>query len=173
MKKSLKKAVVILVVLICSTVLSACSSKPFTTIEKFTASFNELNYNKLIECYDPRIIETISGLVSGLASSLGAPGSDGDSSMVMASLMGDLLSEYYKKYLNEEGVTFNVSVKEISTEMNGSDKAKVTSEFTLESSLGDNETWQETQSMVKIDGKWYITISLDDILGLGSMFGSD
>lgn len=163
------KAVILVAILAAGLfMLSACSSKPFDTVKKFADAYNNLDYNKLIECYDPRITQTINGAASGLGDFLGLPGSGQDSAAAASSLMEDLMSGYAKQYWDERGYNSTMSVKEVSTEMDGDDKARVTVQFTVEVSNGERQTWQETLSMVKTDGTWYITFGWDD---LGSLLG--
>lgn len=170
MRSRLFKTITLVVVLVmCLTMLSACSSKPFDTVRKFADAYNKLDYNKLVECYDPRITQALSGVANGVSGLFGLPSTDSDSAAAASSLIGDLMGEYAQQYWDERGVSATMSVKELSTEMNGDDKAKVTVQFTVEVSTGERQTWQETLSMVKIEGKWYITIGLSDI---GSLFGS-
>jgi hypothetical protein len=149
-------------------VLSACSNKPFDTVKKFADAYNDLDYNKLIECYDPRITQTITGVTEGLSDFLGVPSTDGDSAAAASSLVGDLMSGYAQDYWDERDYSARMSVKEVSTEMTGDDKAKVTVQFTVETSNGDREVWQQVLNMVKTDGTWYITLGWDD---LGSLLG--
>jgi hypothetical protein len=165
----LKVTALVVVLAMCLTMLSACSSKPFDTVRKFADAYNELDYNKMIECYDPRITQAINGVANGIGGLFGLSGVDGDSAAAASSLVGDLLGEYAQQYWDERGISATMSVKELSTEMNGDDKARVTVQFTFKASNGEQQTWQETLSMVKIEGKWYITIGLSDI---GSLFGS-
>jgi outer membrane lipoprotein-sorting protein len=162
-----KKFAIIFVGVALLLTMTACGTKqsqPFDTVEKFTKAYNELDYNGLMECYDPRIMETVQGIAGGIGSMLGAP--DISNSDAANSLVADLLSEYAVDYWDEAGVTCEMTAKEISTELNGDNKAKVTVEFHFTASTGENDTWQETLSMVKNDKEWYITIGLDDIKSL-------
>jgi len=142
-------------------------ASPFDTAKKLADAYNRLDYNQMVDCFDPRIAQTISGVSNAAASLFGMPTVNSDSSAAASSLMGDLLSGYANDYWAEQGVTSTMQVREISTVMNGDDRAKVTVEFTTTWSTGQEDTWQETLSMVKTDGTWYITLDWSD---LGSLF---
>jgi len=141
-------------------------NKPFDTVKKLADGYNQLDYNKIVDCFDPRITDTISGMVNGAASFLGLPTTGSDSAAAAASLMGDMMSGYAKDYWGEQGVSATMTVREISTVMDGSDKAKVTAEFTVTWSTGEKESWQETISMVKTKGNWYITLDWSNIMSM-------
>jgi hypothetical protein len=159
----------VIAIALCVTMLSACGStkpKPYETVEKFADAYNRLDYNQLIECFDPRITKIVKGMVSGVASALGGVSVGDDTSAAAFSLVGDLLSEYATEYWDDKDVTCTMTVNEVATEMDGDNKAKVTAEITVESSDGDSDTSEETFSMVKVDDEWYITIGLSDITSL-------
>ena len=163
MKKTKTSKVIITLLLIGILAFTSCSqSTPFSTAEKYAKAYNELDYNGLIECLDPRITKTIESIAGGAAALLGGSTASSDTN----SLIGDLMSDYASQYWDEKDVTATMTVKEISTEMTGDNKAKMTAEFTVVTSTGSEETWQETWSMIKDDGKWYISIGLDDITNL-------
>ncbi|MCL2889581.1 MAG: zinc ribbon domain-containing protein [Eggerthellaceae bacterium] len=140
--------------------------KPFDTVERFADAYNKLDYNQMIDCVDPRITDTINTLLGGISSFFGLPTASKDSTAVIISLVGDLLSGYSSDYWARQGGASKMTVKEVSTVMNGKDKAKVTIEFTVTSSNGAKQTWQETWSMVKIKGKWYITFDWLEFFGI-------
>jgi hypothetical protein len=152
--------------------LTAClQPKPFDTVKKFADAYNRLDYNALVECMDPRITEMLTGIMGAFGGAV--TGVDGFEDMAesLTPLMGDLMGNYATQYWDEQGVTCTMSVREISTVMNGDDSAKVTAEFTTEWSNGQKQTWQETMSMIRIDGVWYITIDLGLFGDLGGLFG--
>jgi len=144
-----------IVCILCVTLLVSCTAKPFNTLEKFARAYSDLDYNAMIECVDPQVMDTLLETLSLFSGNK----TDRAVQLAVLSLCGDYMSHSAKAYWNEQGIRATMTVKEISTAIDG-DKATVTAEFTISWSNGDVETWLDTVHMVRIDGKWYITLSI-------------
>ena len=144
-----------IVCVLCVTLLVSCTAKPFNTLEKFAKAYSDLDYNSMIECVDPRVMDTLLDTLSLFSGNK----TDRAAQLAVLSLCSDYMSHSAKAYWNEQGISAKMTVQEISTAIDG-DKATVTAEFTISWSNGDVETWLDTVYMVRIDGKWYITLSI-------------
>jgi len=172
-RKNLVLAIAILV--LCAAFVSACGGegeeKPFDTIKNLSYACNDLDYNKMIDCFDPRITKVIMGLSKGLASQWGVGSLGGDAAAAAASLFGGFLSGHAAEFWEKEGITYTMTATEVSTEMDGKDKAKVIAKIDVETSNGYSDSREHTFDMVKIDGKWYITARLSDLGDLKGLIG--
>lgn len=153
---------VLLSMMILSTFVACSSKKPYDTVEKYARAYNALDYNGILDCYDPRVTELFSGVMNLVTNGK----YDSGMASIVGDMMGDIMGGYATAYWGDQGVTAKMTTKEISTQMNGDNKATVTAEFTVVWSNGQSEVWEETLSMVKIDGEWYFTQNY-------SKFGSD
>jgi hypothetical protein len=142
------------IVIVIVTVVIPDKAEPFDAIERFETSYNALDYNGLLECIDPRVTKAMGSIASAFS---GALGFELDSELIesIMPIAGDYLSEYANEYWDEAGESMSLKITEISTEMNGDNKATVHCRVNFTSSYG-NETTEETIKTVKVDGKWYL-----------------
>ena len=136
--------------------------RPFDTIEQFADAYSNHDYEKIIDCFDPRVTTVVENIVNGVAGFFGLPKLDS----VAVSLIGGLLGNLANEHLPMQEVTGTMTVREISTSMDAKTKAVVTVEFTITHSSGQSDTWQESINMVKRDDKWYITFEWSNFTSL-------
>jgi len=125
--------------------------KPFDTVEYFAAAYNNHDYDKIIDCFDPRLTKAFKNIANGVAGFFGLP----PIGSAAVSLVGNFLGGFAKDFLAEQDITGTMTVREISTVLDGDDKATVVAEFTVTRSSGESDTWEQTINMVKVDGVWY------------------
>lgn len=141
------KIVVALVVIISVSVAGVTIYKnydsPKGTIEKFVDSYNNMDLDGMIECFDPSVQSLYSGANSLLSDFIGLDMGDLSSMLPFLSEFDD--SGDYQDLPK-------IDIKVLDVDKTSDSTATVLCEI---SSLGEVE--QDTIEMVKIDGEWYIS----------------
>ena len=159
-----KVALMLILFLFFSLTFTGCGvSEPFDTVERYVDACNNMDMEAMLDCYDPRMMDTFYeglGLFSG---ALDIPNMSGLLSGSSLSYISDLLGDYAASYVEEQHF---FSVEEISTTYKDDNHAVVVALFTIEV---DGEVYDSTETfnLIYIDGDWYITMTLSDWQKMG------
>ncbi|MDR2360740.1 MAG: hypothetical protein LBD85_05625 [Oscillospiraceae bacterium] len=146
--------------LILLTSLAACSSesKPSGLLKRFETANNERDVEKLLACYDPKEIAFLTSAGKGVSGLLTAALTGVPLELDFENAV-PLFAGVLQNYIVTDGKTATIKLKEISTEMDGEDKAVIKYEETLVKPDGSKEKSEHELSLIKRDGEWYISVT--------------
>lgn len=125
-------------------IIGNITDSPKSTIEKFEKSFNALDIDGVIECFDPSVQKLYSGANSLLGSAFGMNISD-------LSSLAPFISEFDDDISADDMPKISIDVTDV-------DKtSKNTATVYCDIKYSDEIATNETIEMVKIDGEWYIS----------------
>lgn len=150
--------------LIIALLFTACgTAEPFDTVERYVDAYNDFDMEAMLDCYDPRMMDTFYGGLGLLSGVLDIPDMSGLLSGSSMSYISDLFRDYAASYAEEQ---YSLAVEEISTTYKDDNHATVVALLTIEVD-GEVYSSTETFNLINIDGDWYITMTLSDWQNMG------
>lgn len=149
MNKIIKIVVVLVLVsvtvIVGVNVVNKVTDSPKGTIERFEDSYNNLDINSMIECFDPSVQALYSGANSILGDLVGFDISD------MSSLV-PFFSNFDEDLSMDDMPKIKIDIKDI-------DKTSETTAvvYCIITTSGGAFSEEDELNMVKIDGEWYIS----------------
>ena len=138
----MKKVITILVVMVLSISLVACSEpKPADVLDKLETAYNKQDIYAIIECYEPNVKKFLSGAAS-LAGMAGLT----DVLPLLSTALGSELDMGFGK----------ITLTEISTEMIDKSTAMLYYNVSIVYSDGQTANFDSSGKVVKVDKEWYI-----------------
>lgn len=127
------------------TIVNKVVDSPRGTIEKFEDSYNNLDIDSMVECFDPSVRALYSGANSILGELVGFDISD------MASLV-PFLANFDEDLSLEDMPKIKIDIKDIDKT---SDSTAVV--YCVISTSDGSDSEEDELNMVKIDSEWYIS----------------
>ena len=139
--------------------LASCggsSDTPEALLTRFEQANNNRDLQALMDLYDPNAREFMSAAMNLVGGALGLGSGAGSA---IDSMM-PFLSSSFQRYVQANDVFPTVRLTATDVAMNGDNRATITYDETLISPNGEETTSQQTMNAIRVDGTWYIEVSL-------------
>ena len=157
MTKTISLALALLMVFMCAACSGSAAPKPnepASILARFEKANNDRDMQALLNCYDPDFVAFIQG-IAGIVG--GVFGMDKTTDAMNALL--PYLSKAFQEYVQSNDTYPTIRLSEISTTMNGDNKATVRYTETLVYPNGSEKSSEQSMAVTKVNGTWYISVS--------------
>lgn len=135
-------------------------SSPKKTLQKFEEAYNNVDFDGMVECFDPRTQSLYSGADALMDNFLGIG-------------IGDLgnIAYLFSGFADEEDIAAQPIIDIEVNDWGKTDKENAWVECTMSVTAGDVYEEEDVEfQMVKIDGEWYINASDEIMDSFSDMF---